>query len=343
MNDRAFTRFIRRWSPARRAIARLLNLRAVEEILEREQPDIIESSDPYQIGWKAIAVGRALRDSGGRILSFAFSRSVSAQRAQSSGKDRDRIGDGFRAAIRAQALQPDSRPPWFRRTSSGRVLREWGVHNVRVVKLGVNIEIFRPRDRARSRHAHLVRRCPRSDTAPVCRTTGEREKHATLFKAFRDSGTSDGRDDFHLLVIGDGPERTQLGNCNANRRCFVDSLLRRSRELARYYRAADLFVHPGVQETFGLVALESQACGTPVVGIRGSYMDNVIFHEQESWALENTPKRWRTRSKTPATEVVGSGQERGRVRGVYTAGRGCLTNSFAFIARFAQTTADPKW
>jgi len=39
----------------------LLNLRAVEEILEREQPDVIESADPYQLGWKALKVGRALR------------------------------------------------------------------------------------------------------------------------------------------------------------------------------------------------------------------------------------------------------------------------------------------
>jgi len=39
----------------------LLNLRAVEEILEREQPDVIESADPYQLGWKALTVGRALR------------------------------------------------------------------------------------------------------------------------------------------------------------------------------------------------------------------------------------------------------------------------------------------
>ena len=59
-------------------------------------------------------------------------------------------------------------------------------------------------------------------------------------------------------------------------------------ELARYYRAADLLVHPGVQETFGLTALESQACGTPVVGIRGSYMDRIIFGSQEHWARENS-------------------------------------------------------
>ena len=54
------------------------------------------------------------------------------------------------------------------------------------------------------------------------------------------------------------------------------------------YFAADLLVHPGVQETFGLTALESQACGTPVVGIRGSYMDRIIFGSQEHWAAENS-------------------------------------------------------
>jgi len=61
------------------------------------------------------------------------------------------------------------------------------------------------------------------------------------------------------------------------------------RELAAIYRAADLFVHPGVQETFGLVTLESQASGTCVVGIRGSYMDRIIFSDQQLWAAENSP------------------------------------------------------
>src|SRR5205807_4391261 len=97
--------------------------------------------------------------------------------------------------------------------------------------------------------------------------------------------------DFHLLVIGDGPQREQLRKLQARHqnvswiRYCTDSA-----DLARYYRAADLFVHPGIQETFGLVALESQACGTPVIGIRGSRMDQIILHEQESWALENTPE-----------------------------------------------------
>ncbi|HVW80899.1 MAG TPA: D-inositol-3-phosphate glycosyltransferase [Mycobacteriales bacterium] len=38
--------------------------------------------------------------------------------------------------------------------------------------------------------------------------------------------------------------------------------------LAEYYRAADVTVVPSYNESFGLVALESQACGTPVIAAR---------------------------------------------------------------------------
>jgi alpha-1,6-mannosyltransferase len=97
--------------------------------------------------------------------------------------------------------------------------------------------------------------------------------------------------DFHLLVIGDGPQREQLRELQTRTEAVTwIPYSSESSELARFYRAADLFVHPGIQETFGFVALESQACGTPIVGIRGSYMDRIIFHEQGSWALANTPE-----------------------------------------------------
>jgi D-inositol-3-phosphate glycosyltransferase len=64
--------------------------------------------------------------------------------------------------------------------------------------------------------------------------------------------------------------------------------------VANYYRAADITVVPSYNESFGLVALESQACGTPVVaaavgglttavadGVSGALVDG---HDPDQWA-----------------------------------------------------------
>ncbi|KAB8175065.1 D-inositol-3-phosphate glycosyltransferase [Microbispora catharanthi] len=67
-------------------------------------------------------------------------------------------------------------------------------------------------------------------------------------------------------------------------------------ELADWYRAADVTVVPSYNESFGLVALESQACGTPVVaaavgGLRTAVKDGVsgvlvAGHDPHDWARE---------------------------------------------------------
>jgi alpha-1,6-mannosyltransferase len=173
------------------------------------------------------------------------------------------------------------------------VLSEWGVRNVRTVRLGVNTAIFKPvpDDRAATRQSLGV-----SSGQTLLLYTGRlaREKNTqTLFRAFEILHDRD-HNRFHFLVVGDGPQRNGVQKLQRSRGCGRNvswiSYCTDSVHLARYYRAADLFVHPGVQETFGLVALESQACGTPVVGIRGTYMDRIICHEQESWARENSPE-----------------------------------------------------
>ena len=93
------------------------------------------------------------------------------------------------------------------------------------------------------------------------------------------------------MVIGDGQQRRLVKALTQKTGAVTwHPYCSDPRELARFYRAADLFVHPGVQETFGLVTLESQACGTPVVGIRGSYMDRIVFSDLGHWAAENRPE-----------------------------------------------------
>jgi alpha-1,6-mannosyltransferase len=168
------------------------------------------------------------------------------------------------------------------------VLQDWGVRNVRPVGLGVDTETFKPEpDDRKATRISLGNLGKRTLLLYVGRLAPEKNT-ATLCAAFADlEARRPGQ--YQLLVIGDGPqrdavlERQRKGDSVTWIRYCADSS-----DLARYYRAADLFVHPGVQETFGLVALESQACGTPVVGIQGSYMDRIILHDQRGWARENS-------------------------------------------------------
>ena len=265
----------------------LLNLRAVDEILKRERPDIIESGDPYQLGWRAVKIGCALEIPVVGFYHSHFPEAYLRSSAKLFGKTATRrVMKLSRAYVRKLYNQHAATLVASERLA--RVLRDWGVNNVRVVSLGVNIDIFRP-DKS---HAEATRKSlgiepRRTLSLYVGRLAKEKNTH-TLFRAFE---ILDRRrpDEFHLLVIGDGPERSQLRKLQKRfKNVSWIKYLAEPRELAQFYQAADLFVHPGVQETFGLVALESQACGTPVAGIRGSAMDDLIFHEQTDWALENS-------------------------------------------------------
>ena len=63
------------------------------------------------------------------------------------------------------------------------------------------------------------------------------------------------------VVVGDGPARPSL------QRRFPDVFfagMRHGASLAQAFAGSDVFVFPSVTDTFGLVLLESLACGTPV-------------------------------------------------------------------------------
>lgn len=264
----------------------LLNLRAIEEILEREQPDLIESGDPYQVGWKAIASGHALRIP---VVGFYHSHFPEAY-LRSSERFFGRTGMEFVMDLAQRyvrkiynqfeaTLVPSER--------LGKLLASWGVENVRAVDLGVDAEIFQPlpNDAAATRESLGI--SPERCLLLYVGRLAQEKNTQTLFAAFEELD----RERYHLLVVGDGLQRAALQALQQkNPHVTWRQYCADPAELARLYRAADLLVHPGVQETFGLTSLESQACGTPVIGIRGSYMDRIIFGDQLFWARENSPR-----------------------------------------------------
>ena len=265
----------------------LLNLTAVEEILEKERPDVIESGDPYQVAWKALASGDAL---GIPVVAFYHSHFPEAYL-----RTIDKFFGHIAVDITRDIARRYVRELYNRFAATivpspalARLLQDWGVRNTRLGELGVDTALFHANadpDETRQVRAALDIADDRILLLYVGRLAPEKNV-TTLFDAFAQLDAAR----FTLVVVGDGSERRHLARLRErNENVHWLPYQGDGRQLARLYRAADLFVHPGVQETFGLVALESQASGTPVVGIRGSYMDRIIFTDQNHWAAENSP------------------------------------------------------
>ncbi len=49
-------------------------------------------------------------------------------------------------------------------------------------------------------------------------------------------------------------------------------------ELVTALSAADIFIMPSIQESFGLMAVESMACGTPVIVFEGTALPSIVKH-----------------------------------------------------------------
>jgi alpha-1,6-mannosyltransferase len=266
----------------------LIRLGAVAEILRAEKPDLIESGDPYQMAWQAIASGAELRVPVVGFYHSHFPEAYLRGFARRFGPIATELAmDGARRYVRhlynrfARTLVPSP--------ALCEVLRSWEVQNACPINLGVDLDVFKPgADQAQCRAEFGV---PTGKTLLLYVGRLAPEKNtAVLIESFSLLSRSH-PGAFHLLITGDGQQRALLERLVAETGAVTwlpycpDSL-----KLARMYRAADLFVHPGVQETFGLVSLESQASGTPVIGIRGSFMDRIIHSDQSGWAGENSPE-----------------------------------------------------
>jgi glycosyltransferase involved in cell wall biosynthesis len=125
--------------------------------------------------------------------------------------------------------------------------RAWGVGNDPVI---LSVAMFRPGVKA-------------DGVAWVIRTCGELGRRGRRFA---------------LVIAGDGKERGRLERLARDEvrahTHFVGRIPRR--ELYRYYSAADLFFFPGIREALGMVYLEAQSCGLPVVAFENAGVPEAV-------------------------------------------------------------------
>ncbi len=256
-------------SPRLRAGYRVpVHLAAYRHVLASLQPDLIEAADPYVVGWQAARVAEELG-----IPSVAFCHSDLIGLAGA------RLGRLAGRAASAYLRELYERFTCIMAPSQfvAERLRDAGIAPVTVQPLGVDAATFTPERRDRLLRSELA--LPPATRLLVFAGRLAPEKNLPeLYELVERLG-----DPYHLLVIG-GERRGRPA-----RRVSMLKYEQEPAALAASMGGADLLVHAGRQETFGLVALEAMACGLPVVVYPGGALAELVDPIVGAVAARATP------------------------------------------------------
>lgn len=232
-----------------------LRARPWREALVALAPDIIEAGDPYVTAWAALDAGQRL---GVPVVGFYHS---DLPRLMG-----DRFGRQVRQRLERYVVY------LYRRFDSVLApcqvmadrLRDWGVDDVRVQPLGVDLQRFHPsrRDPGFRKELGLA---PETRLLVFIGRNSSEKNIDILLGTLKRLGRG-----YHLLLMGPGMPHQVPDNVTVVDRCCG------VHEVARALASSDAMLHAGTRETFGLVAQEAMASGIPVIGARaGALAENI--------------------------------------------------------------------
>ena len=176
-------------------------------------------------------------------------------------------------------------------TEKEQLIQYYGAHEevIGIVPCGVDLSLFRPADKQDAR-----RKLGLDDYNAIALFVGRfapSKGPDRLLEAVKHLQKNPG---LKLIMIGgDGnqtPESRELHNYSQDKNINDLVIFKgtvEQKDLPAYYNASDLLVVPSRYESFGLVALESMACGTPVVATRVGAMGNIIREGSTGHIVEN--------------------------------------------------------
>jgi len=164
---------------------------------------------------------------------------------------------------------------------------------IAVIPCGVNLNLFRPIDK------ETARKRLRLDHEKVMLCVGRIDPLKGLDQLLRALTYIKSNEAPRLIIVGGDqhsqPEMRALQRMAQelhveDRVSFVGSVAQE--KLPLYYSAADICVIPSYYESFGMVALESLSCGTPLVATDVGGMRHIIRNNEAGRIVEdNTPRQ----------------------------------------------------
>ena len=171
------------------------------------------------------------------------------------------------------------------------IIRYYGAspETISVIPCGVNMELFRPIEKKEAKQQLGF-----GNNGKNILFVGRLEPLKGIDKLLRAmTYLEDGRNVELWIIGGDEQSQHELERLQEltqelriqNSVSFLGLI--KQPELPLYYSAADVCVVPSYYESFGLVALESLACGTPVVTTRVGNMENIICQGETGYVLDD--------------------------------------------------------
>jgi alpha-1,6-mannosyltransferase len=284
---------------------------AVRQILEDEQPDLIEVCDKYSLCHLAGLLRRQWLRGLPRptLVGLSCERFEDNITAVGGGRVGARLARWYvghvyagqfdyhlaNSEYTARELRDNMAPAWWR--------------EVHVVPMGVNVDELGPHHRSlalRAEMAGLVYGRNGRDSADPATITWllyagrlAREKNLALLLDTLETlnRTEDDRGGvrrtFRLLIVGNGPEEASLRR-DVQRRMpghvlFWGHVTDRA-TLAQLYASCDAFVHPNPREPFGIGPLEAMASGVPVVAPSSGGL-LAYANERNAWLVDPNATR----------------------------------------------------
>ena len=162
-------------------------------------------------------------------------------------------------------------------------------NKINLVPCGVDLDVFRPLDQK------TVRSSLGLNGEKILLYVGRVEPIKGLDLLVETAAQMDSEKGVRMMVVGadvNGDREMDRVKQLAKERDLEDKIefvgQVDHRDLPLYYNAADVCVVPSYYESFGLVALESMACGTPVVATRVGGLSTIIHHGRTGYL-----KSWR--------------------------------------------------